>query len=292
MARRRGPKYWDGITLEGWLSLFGNAEIITDLMMDIFAMLYDAPDHTSNGKAIAERLRVEYRALNAAVGWAGNKIKDAALGGRLPLSEALPSAFSAEEDQDSADVPAPWEYVFNGEEDENGVYLWIMKPACVTAFRELLTADISMVPVMTEILSKDASSFGAAGNLFAKTPGDTVESMRAAILERHRFFRASLKDKPCCVVCGCQRVSLLRAIPYGEKGLRRRGLLFCPTHGVLFAAHLISFSDRGRLLLSPSLSEEDRGALGLSKGMEAKVPFSGRRMAEHRRIFNQEEKNR
>lgn len=291
MARRRGPKHWDGITREGWLSLFGNSGIITDLMMDIFAMLYDAPDHTSNGKAIADKLHMEYRALNAAVGWAGNKIKDAAFGGMLTLSETLPPAAQAADDKDSSGAPAPWEYVFNGEEDENGVYLWIMKPACVTAFRELLEADISMVPVMTEILSKDVSSFGAAGNLFAKTAEDTVQSMRAAILERLRFFRLSLKGGPRCVVCGCRRVSLLRAIPYGEKGCRQKGLLFCPTHGVLFAAHLISFSDRGKLLLSPFISEADTRALGIVKGMAAKAPFSRCRMADHRRIFDEEEKN-
>lgn len=291
MARRRGPKVWNGITRSGWLSLFGNQDIITDMMMDIFAMLYDAPGHTSNGKAIADRLGVEYRALNAAVGWAGNKIKDAAFAGTLSLAEDLPAAAKADSKDEGDNAPAPWEYVFNGEEDENGIYLWIMKPDCLLAFRELMEADISMVPEIKDILAEDASSFGAEGNLFAATPADTVDAMKEAIDKRLKFFRFALTDDPCCIVCGCKRVSLLRAIPYGGKGYRQKGLLFCPTHGVLFASHLISFSDRGKLLLSPAISKEEASALGLVKGAAAKAPFSRRRMTVHRRIFNQEGKN-
>ena len=49
---------------------------MSDLMMTIISSLYHAPDYTDNAKHIADTLSMEYRALNAAVGWAGNKIRD------------------------------------------------------------------------------------------------------------------------------------------------------------------------------------------------------------------------
>ena len=97
-----------------------------------------------------------------------------------------------------------------------------------------------------------------------------------------------MQDASACCVCGIQRISLLSAVPYGEKGMKGKGLILCPTHAALFAAHLISFSDRGKLLISPGVTEEEKERLGLRKGQDAKYGFSRRRMAEHRKIFNEE----
>jgi len=76
-------------------------------------------------------------------------------------------------------------------------------------------------------------------------------------------------------------------VSYGEGGMKHKGLVLCPIHAALFAAHLISFSDRGKVLVSPSVTEEEKEQFGLTKGMDARYTFSRRRMAVHRRIFNQ-----
>ena len=74
----------------------------------------------------------------------------------------------------------------------------------------------------------------------------------------------------------------------GEKEEGEKGLLFCPTHGALVAAHLISFSMKGELLVSERLTEKERELFHLTAGEKAHGHFVRRRMAEHRKIFNQE----
>ena len=113
---------------------------------------------------------------------------------------------------------------------------------------------------------------------------------KKAIEEKYRFTRKSLGESSCCTVCGLARHSLLCAVPYGEVEKKQKGLLFCPTHAALFSAHLISYSDRGRLLLSTRLTDEEIKILGLHAGDLAKNTFSRRRMTLHRRIFNKEGK--
>ena len=76
MARIKGAKRWNEISSSQWLSLFADPAVMSDLMMTIISSLYHAPDYTDNAKHIADTLSMEYRALNAAVGWAGNKIRD------------------------------------------------------------------------------------------------------------------------------------------------------------------------------------------------------------------------
>lgn len=141
---------------------------------------------------------------------------------------------------------APWQYIFDGEEDEYGAYLWILKPEMAAAFRELEEAEVSAEKSVREALAADISSFGTEGNLFSSTADETVEKIRKVLEERSRFFRKSLSEKAECCVCGIHRLSLLKAVPYGEGGMKHKGLVLCPIHAALFAAHLISFSDRGK----------------------------------------------
>lgn len=271
MARRKGRKLWDGLSREAWLSLFADPEVMTDLVMRIFDALYRAPQHMDSAKHIASAMEVEYRALNAAVGWAGTKIR---------------ARWEAEHPEEAETVRAPWEYVFDGAEEEDGTYLWILKPSAALAWREQEAADVPGRGELRAILAEDASSFGREGSLFAEAPHETVERIRGLLDEERLFRRRAFEKGRCCTVCGLSRMPLLQAVPYGDGGRKHRGLLFCPTHGALFAAHLISFSPKGALLISDSLSAGDREALGLREGMAAQNPFSGRRMAVHRRIFN------
>ncbi len=288
MARLKGFKRWDAISVQGWLSLFAAPRVMSDLMMRMISVLYQSPHYTDNAKHIADILGMEYRALNAAVGWAGNKIKDLYEAGQLDVQKEKDSSGEDGREGFNKEEMFPWQYVFDGEEDEQGTYLWILKPETVTAFRELEEADISGKSLIFRALSEDVSAFGAEGNLFSATPDETVKKIRTILLEKDRFFRKSLQDASECCVCGIQRISLLSAVPYGEKGMKGKGLILCPTHAALFAAHLISFSDRGKLLISPGVTEEEKERLGLRKGQDAKYGFSRRRMAEHRKIFNEE----
>lgn len=304
MARVKGAKRWNEISSSQWLSLFADPAVMSDLMMTIISSLYHAPDYTDNAKHIADTLSMEYRALNAAVGWAGNKIRDRYESGaffeepaRTAEKKKVPPAVEAEKEftltaeeavwGKALSEMAPWQYIFDGEEDEYGAYLWILKPEMAAAFRELEEAEVSAENSVREALAADISSFGTEGNLFSSTADETVEKIRKVLEERSRFFRKSLSEKAECCVCGIRRLSLLKAVPYGEGGMKHKGLVLCPIHAALFAAHLISFSDRGKVLVSPSVTEEEKEQFGLTKGMDARYTFSRRRMAVHRRIFNQ-----
>lgn len=304
MARRRGLKLWDEITVEGWLSLMGEPSVMSQLMMQIFSRLYHSEDYMDNAKNIAEALHMEYRALNAGVGWAGNKIREMYEKGELLTyhgtavsseevpSEAESTEFQLRETPQQVISRSPWEYVFDGAEGEGGIYYWILKPEAVTAYRELMDADLWNLDPLARVLEADVTAAGVEGNLFSESSESTVERLRRMISDQQVFRRKSMADDPCCVVCGCHRISLLQAVPYGVRGIGQKGLLFCPTHAALFAAHLISFSPKGELLISSSLDEEERKLYGLTAGSQAKGPFSGRRMTVHRKLFDQEERKR
>lgn len=306
MARRKGIKIWDEITPRGWLALMGDTGIMTDLMVKIFISLYHSPHHTNNAKTLAQALHMEYRALNAAAGWAGTKVKELYTGGKIEvkpkrkrrnkkgkgsrlaetsLISSRLTPFPAEEEKEPE--RAPWEYIFDGVENEDGTYFWVMKPEMAAAIREWEETDLTGAGPLLSILAEDDSSFPKEKNLFAVSPEKTVERIRKWLRMEFRFQRRSLKSPARCTVCGLSRVSLLRAVPYGLSAARP-GLLFCPTHAALFQAHLISYSDSGKLLVSPALSAEERKLLGLVPGDEAKNDFSRRRMAAHRKYFNEE----
>ena len=303
MARRKGLKKWDRITEEGWLMLMGDTSVMSRLMMDIFDRLYDSTDHMDNGKSIAAALHMEYRALNSAVGWAGGKIRDMAEKGLLPLypegkkarrpKKSVPlvqeNLEKEEEPLQESLVMAPWEYVFDGVEGENGTYFWILKPAAAAAFGEMKEAGDRRIRAISKILEDDKTAEGREENLFSNPSDTSVRAIRRLLEKDRDFQRKSFgRDHPCCLVCGADRMSLLRAYPYGEKEEGEKGLLFCPTHGALFAAHLISFSMKGELLVSERLTEKERELFHLMAGEKAHGHFVRRRMAEHRKIFNQE----
>ena len=84
-----------------------------------------------------------------------------------------------------------------------------------------------------------------------------------------------------------RKEAVFSANHFPKGGMKHKGLVLCPIHAALFAAHLISFSDRGKVLVSPSVTEEEKEQFGLTKGMDVRYTFSRRRMAVHRRIFNQ-----
>lgn len=280
MARRKGGKFWDGISRREWLFLFSAPEIMSELMLDIFGVL--ARSHEGDrAKNIARALGLDYRALNSAVGQAGLKIR-ARYEAEHGKSEKEPEA--PEETEDSASVRAPWEYVFDGTEEADGTYLWILKPSARAAWQEREALAGKEREMLRGILAEDASAFRYEDSLFAKSPEKTVARIRDVLEEEEDFRRKSRKKNACCVVCGLERPSLLMAEPYGKRK-RQRGLFFCPTHAALFRSHLISFSEDGTLLISNALTEEERVLLGLAENMKIKSDFRKKGMAEHRKEF-------
>lgn len=277
VARRKGRKVWNELSEKEWFQIFGNTNVISDLMMQIFICLYHSPDYTDNAKALAGKLQTEYRALNAAVGWAGNKVKD--------LYNSLRSTKKVSK---VSSKMSPWEYVFDGREDEDGTYLWILKENTVGVIRELERSGFIQNIGIHSILDKDISAFGVEGSLFSQTSEKTVDSIRGYLDSERLFFRKSLGDAPKCIVCGMDRLSLIRAVPYGRGGKKNKGLCFCPTHGALFSSYLITFDKDGKLLVSEKLTDDDRRVFGIECGMIAKTVFSSRRMLVHRRVFNRE----
>ncbi len=157
MARIKGAKRWNVIPVQGWLSLFAMPQVMSDLMMQIIEVLYHSPRFTDNAKHIADVLGMEYRALNAAVGWAGNKIKDLYEDGQLETQGEKDSAREEKKETEENEAMSPWQYVFDGEEDEQGAYLWILKPEMVTAFRELEEADTSGKNLIREVRTDRAT---------------------------------------------------------------------------------------------------------------------------------------
>ncbi len=301
VARRKGLKRWDEITVDGWLSLLADKTVMSRLMMQIFSRLYHSTDYMDNAKNIAADLHMEYRALNAGVGWAGNKIRDMYEKGLLLTYESPSMKETIEDEAESEEFTLrenrktitrhPWEYVFDGTEGEDGIYFWVLKPEAVLAYKELVDADITRMDQISRMLETDVTTSGAEGNLFLESSETTVVRLRRFMDEREDFRRKSMTAHPACAVCGADRISLLHALPYGSGGETKKGLLFCPTHGALFAAHLISFNDEGMLLISPRLTEKEIKLYGLQE-KKAHGSFSRRRMAEHRKIFNEEARKR
>lgn len=91
---------------------------------------------------------------------------------------------------------------FDGEEDEYGAYLWILKPEMAAAFRELEEAEVSAENSVREALASDISSFGTEGNLFSSTADETVEKIRKVLEERSRFSANHFPKKRNAVSAG------------------------------------------------------------------------------------------
>ena len=102
--------------------------VMSALMMQIFSRLYHSEDYMDNAKNIAKALHLEYRALNAGVGWAGNKIREMYESGGLLTYHASEKKDETPREEETgefrlSETPAsrvrrsPWEYVFDGSED-------------------------------------------------------------------------------------------------------------------------------------------------------------------------------
>lgn len=93
-----------------------------------------------------------------------------------------------------------------------------------------------------------------------------------------------------CVICGISNTKLLRAshIKDWSKSKNKErtninnGLLFCAQHDCLFDADLISFNEKGEIMISKQLSEKDRKILKLNNNIKIELNDEMRRfMKDH-----------
>ena len=234
MARRKGLKRWDEITTEGWLSLMADKTVMSALMMQIFSRLYHSEDYMDNAKNIAKALHLEYRALNAGVGWAGNKIREMYESGGLLTYHASEKKDETPREEETgefrlSETPAsrirrsPWEYVFDGSEDDNGTYFWVMKPEAVRAYREIMDADIWHLDDIRQLLESDETAYGCEGSLFSHSSSHTVDEIRKRFSKNADFKRKSMGAHPCAGQIGS--LFSMRSL-MGRTASRKRGSCF------------------------------------------------------------------
>ncbi|WJE53608.1 HNH endonuclease [Bacillus cereus] len=93
-------------------------------------------------------------------------------------------------------------------------------------------------------------------------------------------FKKLLLERECkCALCGVTDPRVLIAShikPWSESTNEERldvnnGLLLCPNHDALFDKHLISFDERGKIVISETLNETVRVFMNLNDGMQVSL---------------------
>ena len=112
-------------------------------------------------------------------------------------------------------------------------------------------------------------------------------------------FKKLLRGRyPGCCLCGLNDQRLLIAShikPLSESSAEEKvdidnGFLLCPNHDFLFDRKLITFSDRGKILISKQISKETRQQLGIYDGQRIKLTKGNRKyLAHHREQFEENE---
>ncbi len=155
------------------------------------------------------------------------------------------------------------------ERDGQGHWQWTMRPQLVQALRELGVLDESI----------DESAYQAAEMELAREPASKSipETTRQALIQARvgqGAYRQQLLSlwQYRCALSGCRVVQALvasHAKPWKDSSNDERldpynGLLLAASIDRLFDRGLISFTDDGRLLREPDLTEADLASLGLS----------------------------
>lgn len=105
--------------------------------------------------------------------------------------------------------------------------------------------------------------------------GEEREAVVKVRVNQGAFREELLKRYEKCVLCGIKKKELLIAShikPWKDSEPEEKvdvdnGFLFCPNHDKLFDNGLISFSDRGEIIISESLDEENRTYANVRQGM-------------------------
>lgn len=130
--------------------------------------------------------------------------------------------------------------------------------------------------------AKSGKKENAQSGRSAALPVIPTETEKDAVVKQRigqgPFRNKLLRRSHTCQVCGLAQESLLRASrvkPWKASNNREKldtdnGLLLCVLHDGLFDKGLISFSPTGNILISETLTQEDRDKLHLDEAMTVK----------------------
>lgn len=127
------------------------------------------------------------------------------------------------------------------------------------------------------------------------TGGTTKQAVQDARIGQGYFRQELLKMWKVCPVTGVANPNLLLAShvkPWSKSNDDERldpynGFLFAPNIDRPFDKGLISFDDRGRIIISSLLSQEDRKALGIHSAISIKLhPDHIKYLKAHRKLFD------
>lgn len=99
------------------------------------------------------------------------------------------------------------------------------------------------------------------------------------------FIKLFISPHGKCVLCGIKKKELLIAShikPWKDSEPEEKvdvdnGFLFCPNHDKLFDNGLISFNDRGEIIISESLDEENRIYANVRQGTTIELTEGNRK---------------
>ena len=171
--------------------------------------------------------------------------------------------------------------------DKNGSPIFTMKPeflgqyvSCLKSYNELDAPKQKSVKASIEtadVPKRKKRVLKSIEDLNAKIRSLSEVEQEAVIKRRigQGYFRDLLmtKYKSKCVLCNISTESMLVASHIkgwkesnsDEKLDIDNGLLLCKHHDALFDQHLISFAEKGELIVSPTLSSDELTELGISQ---------------------------
>jgi hypothetical protein len=154
-----------------------------------------------------------------------------------------------------------------GEMNGEGHFLWTQRPEVASALESLGWVRPDQELVMQR----------AGAEKWPSVDGGTTRDAMVAARKGQQLFRHRVLQYwgGTCSVTGCKSTGLLLAShikPWADSTDDERldgfnGLLLTPNLDRLFDKHLISFDDKGYVLIARSLSAEDRLALGLTTSL-------------------------
>ena len=146
------------------------------------------------------------------------------------------------------------------------------------------------IPVSKEDIAKKAKELSAEIDALNLT-GDTRDAVVKQRVNQGVFREKLLSYSDHCVLCQVNEQQLLVAShikPWSASTPEERldhdnGFLMCPNHDKVFDRGFISFTDDGRILISPELSETNRIFLNLRDDMQIRLSDGNKKYLQYHR---------
>lgn len=123
-----------------------------------------------------------------------------------------------------------------------------------------------------KLVSQKSDEFIAKDIILDNAEGAEKEAIVKVIVNQSSFREKLIKKDPTCKICGLENVSLLIASHIKswkesnakEKLDENNGFLLCPNHDILFDKHLISLDINRKIIISESISDDDKDKLKIN----------------------------